>query len=194
MVDVSFLKRVLALLPLIGGVVVSIVFFFYLSPTAVVDYIGIENAYVLMFAIAALGGMTTFNTVPYFSVILLLASAGVNPLLLGISSAGGVMAGDSYSYLVGHQGALIVPARLRTLFASIFAVADRHPRLFPLVCFIYGAISPLSNDFITIPSGMAKISYLRVMVPLGLGNMVFNVSLAYLSIYAYDFIQAVFVG
>lgn len=194
MVDFLFSKRALALLPLVGGVVVSIVFFFYLSPTAVIDYIGIENAYVLMFAIAALGGMTTFNTVPYFSVILLLASAGVNPLLLGISSAGGVMAGDSYSYLVGQQGATIIPAGLRTLFTGIFTVAERYPRLFPLVCFVYGSISPLSNDFITIPAGMAKISYWRVMIPLGLGNMVFNVSLAYLSIYAYDFVQSVFVG
>ena len=54
-----------------------------------------------MYVIALLGGMTTFNTVPYIPLLLLLASAGVNPLLLGLSSAFGVITGDAFSYFIG---------------------------------------------------------------------------------------------
>ena len=37
----------------------------------------------------------------------------------------------------------------------------------------------------TIPAGMAKIHYWRMMVPLGIGNIIFNVTFALLSVYAY---------
>ncbi len=183
------LKKILAASPFLLALGLSAFFFFYTTPDALVAYIGIKNAYILMFSFAMLGGMTTFNTVPYFSLILVLASAGVSPLLLGLSSACGVMCGDSFSYFIGHQGATVIPDKLRTLFASIYQLAEKHPTVFPLVCFLYGSLSPLSNDFITIPAGMAHISYPRVIIPLALGNLVFNISLAYLCVYAYDYIQ-----
>ena len=76
------LRTVLALVPFLVGITISLVFFFFLSADTVVDYIGLQNAYILMFVMALLGGMSTFNTVPYFAIILILASAGVNPLWL----------------------------------------------------------------------------------------------------------------
>ena len=63
------MRTILALLPFSIGVLVSMVFFFFVSADTVVDYIGLQNAYVLMYVMAALGGMTTFNTIPYFSII-----------------------------------------------------------------------------------------------------------------------------
>jgi membrane protein DedA with SNARE-associated domain len=187
-------RTVLALLPFSIGVIVSITFFFFIDANSIVDYIGTQNAYLMMYTMATLGGLTTFNTIPYFSIILVLATAGVNPVFLGLSSALGVMTGDSFSYLTGRQGATLIPGRLHRLFTNIHELATRHPKTFPIVCFVYGCVSPLSNDFITIPAGMAKIPYWRVMGPLGIGNIIFNITFAYLSVYAYDWVQTVFVG
>lgn len=147
-----------------------------------------------MFSVAALSGLSTFNSVPHLSILIVLANAGVNPLYLGIVSALGVMIGDSFSYFIGKQGAQIIPETLQPLFNWINGLALNYPRAFLLVCFIYGAICPLSNDFITISSGMAKITYRMVMLPLALGNIVFNIAVAYLSVYAYDFVQGMFIG
>lgn len=187
-------QKIIAVAPFLLTVCLSLFFFFYTSPDAIVAYIGLNNAYFLMFFVAMLGGLSTFNSVPYMSLLLVLASAGVNPFVLGLSSALGVMCGDSFSYFVGHQGAAVIPQKLRVLFTRIYLLAERHPKLFPWVCFIYGSISPLANDLITIPAGMARISFARVMVPLALGNIVFNVGLAYLSLHAYTFVHAVFIG
>lgn len=188
------MKRVLALSPLVLSILVSLYFFFVSSPNDLVNVIGVQNAYILMYVAAVVGGMTTFNTVPYYSVMLILASAGVNPVLLGATSALGVMTGDSFSYLIGRGGAVVVPASFQRIFDRINQFAVTRPRLFPLICFLYGSFSPLSNDFITISSGIAKITYWRVMLPLALGNIVFNIGLAYLSRYAYDVVQAIFIG
>lgn len=187
-------QRISAILLFTLAIGFSLYFYFFSTPDELVSVIGIENAYVLMFTFAMLGGLTTLNTVPYYSLMLVLASAGINPLLLGLSSALGVMTGDSFSYYIGFQGATIIPRKLHALFTRIHVVAVRYPRTFPFVCFAYGAMSPFSNDLITMPAGMAKIPYRRVMLPLALGNVVFNVALAYLSLYAYNFVHAVFVG
>ncbi len=185
-------QKILAVVPLLLGLIVSVVFIFFIGPDVLISYIGLQNAYLLMFVVSGLSGLSTFNSVPYLSVLLVLANAGVNPLLLGFVSALGVMTGDSFSFLIGKQGAQIIPQTLLPLFAWINGLAVKHPRSFLVVCFLYGSICPLSNDFITISSGMARIPYRKVMIPLALGNIVFNVAVAYLSVYAYDWMQNFF--
>ncbi|MBP9669516.1 MAG: VTT domain-containing protein [Candidatus Pacebacteria bacterium] len=174
--------------PFVLMVGVSLVLLVVITPEALVEWVGLENAYVLMFVTALLGGLTTFNTVPYLSMLLLLASGGLNPFLLGLASACGVMGGDTLSYMVGYQGARVIPSALRSVFERIYTVAEKHPQRFPLVCFLYGALCPLSNDFITIPAGMARITYVRVMVPLALGNLVFNIGMALFASTIYEYV------
>jgi membrane protein DedA with SNARE-associated domain len=136
-----------------------------------------------MFSFALLGGLTTFNTVPYYSLLFLLATTGIDPLYLGLSSAFGVMCGDSFSYLLGRQGGTVIPERFQNFFGKVKNLAEKHEKVFLFFCFLYGSISPLSNDFISLSAGMARIKYWKVMLPLGLGNIVFNVSFAYLCVY-----------
>jgi len=190
----SALRKVLGIAPIVFILGLSIVLFFYITPERLVEVVGFENAYLLMFFTAFLGGLTTFNTVPYYSILLILAGAGLNPLLIGLSSALGVMAGDSFSYYMGHQGTNFIPSKLHYIFDTIRVFAKIHPKLFPLICFAYGSLSPLSNDFITISAGMAKIPFARIMVPLALGNLVFNIGLSYLALYSYTFVSAFLVG
>jgi membrane protein YqaA with SNARE-associated domain len=184
----STLKTFLTLLPLGAGLVISIVFVFFIGPEALVDYIGVQNAYVLMFLVAALGGLSTFNSVPYLAVLFVLANTGVNPFWLGLVSAVGVMCGDSFSYVLGRSGGAVIPDSFQYVFRSIKKFAVAYPRLYPSFCFLYGALCPLSNDFVTISAGIANISYKKVMVPLALGNIVFSIGFSYASVYAADFV------
>lgn len=186
-------RALIKLLPLVGVVFLSILVFLYVDPDAIITTIGFKNAYGLMFAFAALGGLTTFNTVPYYSLLLLLAGAGLNPLLLGLASAFGVMTGDSFSYLLGKQGSEVVPDAFKDFLERVRVFAKRHPRIFPFACFLYGSVSPLSNDLITLPAGMAGIPYLYVMIPLAFGNIVFNITLSYLAVYAHG-VVSIFIG
>ncbi len=100
------------------------------------------------------------------------------------------MTGDSFSYFVGRQGGTILPEKLKKLFNYILSLAENHPKSFPLFCFIYGSISPFSNDLVTVPSGIARIPFHRVMIPLFIGNLIFNVTLANLAVYAYPLIES----
>jgi membrane protein YqaA with SNARE-associated domain len=185
------LQLFLPLGPLFIGLGVSIVFVFFIGTEVLIDYVGLQNAYILMFLVAALGGVSTFNSVPYLALLVVLATAGVNPILLGLASALGVMSGDSFSFLMGRQGSALLPISLQPFFTLVKKVAENRPRLFLCICFFYGALCPLSNDFITIAAGMARITYRHVMIPLALGNIVFNISVVYLSLYATHFMSSI---
>jgi membrane protein YqaA with SNARE-associated domain len=183
------LKHNSKFLPLIFLLCFSLFLYFFGGADYMVELVGIKNAYLLMFFVALLGGLTTFNTVPYYSLLFLLASAGLDPLYLGLASAFGVMRGDTFSYFLGRQGAAIIPIKFQNFFNKLKTLAENNEKLFMLACFVYGSVSPLSNDFISLSAGMARIKYWKVMLPLGLGNIVFNVSFAYLCIYGSSFLN-----
>jgi hypothetical protein len=46
-----------------------------------------------------------------------------------------------------------------------------------------------SNDVIVIPAGLVKYPFWKVMLPLALGNLVFNTWLALVAVGGYDLIQ-----
>lgn len=185
---IKYLPRILLILFFIS---ISLFFFLYSSPERLITLIGVQNAYALIFILAFLGGMTTFTGIPYHLVLITLATGGLNPLLLGLSTAIGVMLGDSTSYYVGYQGSVIIPKTLQRILQRIRNFALKYPKILPLFFFLYGSISPFSNDFIVISMGLSQYPYWRVMVPLGLGNLVFNISLAYLSTQAYSLLKGI---
>ncbi|OGF67647.1 hypothetical protein A3B26_03385 [Candidatus Giovannonibacteria bacterium RIFCSPLOWO2_01_FULL_48_47] len=190
MIDKKKLKYLLGILPLLFFASLSFYLFAYSSPERIVDLIGVNNAYALLFILAFLGGLTTFSGVPYHLFLITLATGGLNPLFLGFSAAGGVMLGDSTSYYVGYRGGAIAPEGVQRIFQQIYSFNSTHPKILPLFCLLYGSFVPFSNDFITISAGIARYPFWRVMIPLGLGNAIFNVSLAYLSTRAYDFLSS----
>lgn len=164
----------------------------YWSIESIVGVLGVHNAYALIFLLALLGGMTTFSGVPYHLVLVTFAAGGLNPWLLGPLTAVGVMLGDSTSYYLGYTGSGFVPDRIHTALARLTKLNKQHPKLLPLAFLGYGTLLPFSNDFITIPMGVLKYPFWRVIIPLGIGNLIFNTALAFLAIYAHDFILNIF--
>lgn len=179
---------------------VSILLFFgfsfylliYLGPEQIIEFVGVENAYLLIFVTAIFGGFTTFNIIPYHPLLITLAAGGLNPFILGVLAATGVSLGDSTSYLIGYGGRTILPETAGDWFQRIHSLAVNHPKMFMSLSFIYSSIIPTSNDFITIPAGLARLPFWKVMIPLFLGNVVFDISLAYFAPQAYVFLQGIF--
>lgn len=170
---------------------ISIYFYFYSSPEQLVELVGAENSYFLIFVLALLGGLTTFSGVPYHLVLITLAIGGLNPLLLGIFTAVGVILGDTTSYFVGYSGGEVMPSRVQKIVDRVYIYTDGYPKLLQAFFFLFGALTPISNDFIVISAGIAKYPFWKVMIPLAFGNLIFNTTLAYFAIGAYNLLQGV---
>ncbi len=176
-------------MPILFFVTFSLIFY-YSSPESVIGFVGVENAYGLIFVLALAGGLTTFSGIPYHLVLVALATGGLNPFVLGGVTALGVMLGDSTSYYIGYQGRLLMPHRLQTALQKLSVLEDKYPKLLPFFFLLFGSCLPFSNDVITIPMGFLHYPFWRVIIPLGLGNLIFNVALALIAAHAYEVLQA----
>lgn len=182
-------RYVLALISVVLFVCVSLVLFVVLSPEQIIHWVGARNAYVLIFVMAIAGGFTTFNIIPYHPMLIALAVGGLNPYLLGMLAATGVTLGDSTSYWLGTQGRVLLSGKTNKWFDRIHRLSEQNAKLQMFLFFLYSTFIPTSNDLLTIPAGIARIAFWRVMIPLLLGNIIFDTALAYLATRAPDFIQ-----
>lgn len=188
-------KKYLQILPIVILVVFVTTFSFLISTYStdeILNFIGVDNAYLLMFLLAIVGGMSTFTGVPYHLVLITLGSSGLNPVLLGLATAAGVMIGDSTSYLIGKQSNQVLPEKLKKKLYKFANFLSQKPKLIAPFLFLYGTFSPFSNDFIVISMGFISYPYKKIIVPLSMGNILYNIGLASLGYYAIDSIHTLF--
>lgn len=152
----------------------------------IIDKVGSDNAYVLMFALGMIGGFTTFTGIPYHFVLMSLAVGGLDPVALGVCTAIGVMLGDSTMFLIGKQVKDSLPPRVVATIDHFAEYLLKHPRFVTPALVAYGTVSPFSNDFVVASLSMGGYGYWRTILPLTVGNIFYNIALAYLGLYAYD--------
>ena len=182
-------KKLLGVFVLISIIILWALLLFYLPPTEIIDTIGVQNGYILTFFAALLGGTSVLFPFPYYLVVFTLGAGGLNPFLLGIFSGVGLMVGDSTSYLLGYSGREIITGKLATAFNKIHNWALQKPKwVMPSLLFCYGAFAPIPNDIVVIPLGLARYPFIRVVIPLVLGNMVFSTIIAFAGLHGFEWI------
>lgn len=182
------LAKVKPLLVLILFVTFSTTFYF-LTPDEVLQYVGFQSAYLMIFFLAFLGGLSTFSGVPYHVILIAFASSGLNPLFLGLLATSGVMLGDTTSFYLGTQSKKLLSERMLSVLETLRKVENTSPRFMTIIFFLYGALIPFSNDIIVIPSGLLGYRFWRVMVPLGVGTLIFNVGIALIATYLTQYVS-----
>lgn len=156
---------------------------YFVTPEVIVSRLG-GHTLPAVFAAGVLGGTSILFPFPYYLVVATAAAGGASPILVGLCAGLGVMAGETTSYVVGHAGRAVLPAKASEVFGHLHRwVADTHSVKFYGFLFVYGSVMPLPNDVIVVPLGAAGVPYWRVIVPLGAGNIVFNTATALLAAY-----------
>lgn len=155
-------------------------------------FVGGENVFLLMFVLGMVGGLTTFTGIPYHLILMNFAVGGINPILLGIATAMGVAIGDSTMFFMSKNIKSALPKRISDLIQSLSYFLNLHPKLITPFLILYGSISPFSNDFIVGSLGILGYGYWRIIVPLTIGNIIFNIGIAYAGLYAFDTISGFF--
>jgi hypothetical protein len=154
-----------------------------------IAYVGTDNVYLFMYLIAFIGSITTFASVPYPLILIGLAAGGIDPLFIGLTSALGVITADTFTFYAARKGRALLGERLQNSMVTIASYVEKYPRLLTPGLVLYGTLSPLSNDFAVISLSLMRFTYYRVVVPLAFGNVAYNVGMAYLGVYAYDWIM-----
>ncbi len=184
----KFRPRTLFTIVLFAGLVAVSLWITLTPADTLIGYFGTENIFLFMYLIAFVGSISTFASIPYPLILIGLAAGGVDPLLIGIVSALGVMTADSLTFIVTARGRALLSDKIRAAAEQLGARVRAHPRLLTPGLVLYGTVAPLSNDFAVITLATMRYSYWRVIPPLAVGNMVYNIGIAYIGVYAYDWI------
>ena len=150
------------------------------SPNEIVEYFGINNSYLIVLILGFLGGTSILFPFPYYLFVLTFGAGGANPILLGICAGFGVILGETTSYFIGYHGRIIFSEKYQKKFNILCKHCNKkiNTILLSIVLFLYGAFVPFPNDLLILPLGAARYNYWKLIIPLGLGNIVFNVLLA----------------
>lgn len=155
-------------------VVLTILFFSVVTPEAVIDQVGIQGGYLILFILALLGVSSVVSASFYTTLVVFAASGEFNPFLMGIVAAPGRVVGDSLFFFLGLHSREISSRFWQKTTNTLAIWVERFPRWAPMaLTFGYTGFTPFPQDFLMIAMGLANIRFRLVFPFLLLGNATF---------------------
>lgn len=152
------------------------VILFY-GPKQIVDYIGINNSFLIIFLFAIFGGVSSFTSASFYTTLGAFYFGGLNPLTLIIIGAIGLTIGDCFFYYLGFKGYNLgkntkYKDKIKFLKMKIRNISLKWKFVF---IFLYAGVSLFPKDLLCFTLGLMKIPLLHSMIPMFLGNVLFNI-------------------
>lgn len=147
----------------------------------VVDFVGVENTYFVMFFIALFGGMTSVGGTSYVASVITFVAGGADPLLIAAAAGFGTGIGDNVYFLVAKRGNRVLSdGTVKRWVESFTAWLRSHGSGVKFMAvYAYTAFTPLPNDLLTITLGLGNARKKVVIPALFLGDTTFALILAF---------------
>jgi hypothetical protein len=179
---VMTLKKYWVLLAVVGFLVGISVLLFFISPTKIVEFVGVRNSYIVVFLLAAIGGLSTFTSTSFFTAIATFSTGGSNPLLLGLFGGIGIFISDTIFFYLANYGKTSVPESWNTRIEKISNWTKKFPKWVTYVfIYLYIGFTPFPNDLLMIALVVAGYTYRRIAFIVLIGSITIATVVAYLA-------------
>lgn len=153
------------------------------------NWFAIHFGYLGVFLISFIGALSIFFPIPYTLVIYALgASSSLNIHLLALTSGLGSAMGEVSGYLLGYYGGKVISEERKRKMDYMMKIFNRYGAV---AVFLF-ALTPLPDDLLFIPLGIARYKFVKVFVPCFFGKLLMSYILAYSGRQSFKFIQTVF--
>ncbi len=132
--------------------------------------VAVQYGYVGVFVSMLIGNLTIVVVLPTTIVPFLAASAGFNPIAVGVLSGLGAELGELSGYFLGLWGSRAIERRNPEGYATIRELIRRRPRLIPVLLFCFSLL-PLPDDVLFVPLGLARYPLWKLFWPSVLGKI-----------------------
>lgn len=174
---IQYRTALLVLLTLIGWSAIFVV----VSPEALIEQVGVANAYLISFLISLVAGFSIFTGTAAYATVIEFARAGVNPLYLGVISGVGLFLSDSIFYLLVMRGRDALTTRFGHVLSRLHSFMERMPRaVVYLGVYLFCAFGPIPNDVMMSFLIIGGYKYKRVWLVFLAGDVTFMLFLSYL--------------
>ncbi len=178
-------SRKIALINLIAlsALLVGVLFFsdFASENVAVRDFV-FANGYYGLFLVAIISGFNFLLPIPAIAFLPIVIAVGLDFWVGVVIVSIGMTIGDVVGYFLGRTGRKVIDeSKLPKFMRNCDSFIHKHPKMTPVILFLYAAFIPLPNELIVIPFSFFDRHWSHIIWPVLAGNFVFN-SLAALGI------------
>jgi len=161
----NWLQRHYALILILAFLVTLNGIFYYVGPGQIVDVVGVDNTYLYVFLLAAIGGLSTLSGTVLYSSLITFAAGGVSPLLLGFAAGVGLFISDSIFFFLAKRGTKSVPASWQPWLTKWNNLVTRYPR-WAVILFIFFLLgfTPMPNDVLMIILALTGFTYRELIL------------------------------
>jgi len=162
---------------LLGVFLLLNVAFLFISPDTIVQYIGVENTYLMLFLMATFGGVNVFTGGVLYATIIAFAAGGASPWLLGLTGGLGIAIGDSIVFfLFLYTSRRLSPAWQERVALSKQKIERLPSALQYLLIYLYLGFAPIPNDILMFMLAVLRFRFV-VIVPFIIAGAVTFVTL-----------------
>ena len=139
-----------------------------------------DFGYLGILLISFVGSIVVFVPVPYFPVLITAAfNPNLNPTLISLSSAIGAVIAKLIIFYASYYGRNILSPKIKGKMVPLQRLLGRYGGIGAFVA----AVSPIPDDIVYIPLGLAKYSPWKFAIATFLGKFIFNEILVLGAIY-----------
>lgn len=165
-------KNKITFIFLVLFLIIWIFILIFIGPNKIVDFLGVENSYLILFLIAAIGGLSTLTGSVYYTSLITFSAAGLNPFILSVIGGIGLTISDSIFYYFGRVGRDILPDKIKRNTNKFYKWLKSKPQwTLPIFVYAYTGFTPFPSDIMLIAIALIKINFKKIVIPLLLGNM-----------------------
>jgi membrane protein YqaA with SNARE-associated domain len=144
------------------------------------------------FAVSFLGNATILVPFPYVVVPFVLgANMGHDPWMVGLVSGIGAALGEMTGYFAGYYGRRLLKEEDK--INGFREYVQRRPSMTPMMIWFLAA-TPIPDDILIVPLGVARYSWWRVFVPLLIGKTIFLTAIAWAGRLGLVWVESVFLS
>jgi membrane protein DedA with SNARE-associated domain len=139
-----------------------------------------DFGYLGIFLISFVGSLVIFVPVPYFPVLITAAfNSNLDPTLISLSSAIGAVSAKLIIFYASYYGRNMLSAKIKGKMVPLQRLLARYGGIGAFVA----AVSPIPDDIVYIPLGLAKYSPWKFAIATFLGKFTLNESIVLGAIY-----------
>jgi membrane protein DedA with SNARE-associated domain len=138
-------------------------FLYFYGVERVVSLIGVENAYLVIFLIATIGGLSALTGTALITNIATFASGGADLLYITLAAGLGIFISDSIFYVLATYGRRSVPENWEKTLKKMEEWVKKYPTWLVLVCaYVYMSATPFPSDVLMVALVLGGYSYKKV--------------------------------
>ncbi|MCH8520142.1 MAG: VTT domain-containing protein [Nanoarchaeota archaeon] len=172
-IHIEHKRRVILFTFLIFFISTLIYYIIYTGPVQIVENIGVENTYLILFLVAVFGGVSVFTSTSFYILFLTFLAGGSNPIVLAIVGGVGLSLGDMLFFILGMKGRDVIEhTRYEKYISKISKLIDKNSpyAVFALI-YMYISFSPFPKDILSITLGILNYDIKRLFLAMIFGNI-----------------------